>query len=97
MALSQNQNGVTKLTLSDKEERKQLWDNWKAKHPESKKTWRTDKTQRLDTLRCQAPVIVKKISATILEHTNSSNEESDEPASLERTDSIRSCYINCSI
>ena len=28
MALSQRQNGVTKLTLSDKEERKQLWDSW---------------------------------------------------------------------
>ena len=37
MALSQIQSGVTKLTLSDKEERKQLWDNWKTKHPESKK------------------------------------------------------------
>ena len=51
MALSQNQDGVTKLALSDKEERKNLWESWKAKHPESKKTWRTDRNQRSDTLR----------------------------------------------
>ena len=90
MALSNNQDGVTKLALSDKEERKNLWEIWKTKHPESKKTWRTDRTQRSDTLRCQATVIVKKITATILEQTDSESEETEEPASLERTDSIQS-------
>ena len=90
MGLSQIQSGVTKLTLSDKEERKQLWDNWKTKHPESKKTWRTDRIQRSDTLRCQAPVIVKRISATILEQTDSTNEETEDPVGLERSDSIQS-------
>ena len=90
MALSQRQNGVTKLTLSDKEERKQLWDSWKAKHPESRKTWRTDRAQNSNTLRCQAPMIIKKISAKIQEQTNSTDEEIEEPASLERADSIHS-------
>ena len=37
MGLSSIQNGITKLTVSNKEKRKQLWDNWKTKHPESKK------------------------------------------------------------
>ena len=90
MGLSPMQNGVTKLTVSYKEKRKQLWDNWKAKHPESQKTWRTDKIQSSDTLRCQAQVIVKRISANILEQTDSSNEESKEPAGLERSNSIQS-------
>ena len=80
MGLSPLQNGIIKLTVSNKERRKELWDDWKTKQPESKKTWRTDKVQSPDTLRCQAQVTVKKISAIITE----------EPASLERSNSIRS-------
>ena len=37
MALSPWQEGVTKLAVSNKEKRKQLWDVWKTKNPESKK------------------------------------------------------------
>ena len=40
MKLSQNQEGITNLTVSDEKERKKLWDEWKTQHPESKKTWR---------------------------------------------------------
>ena len=65
MALSQRQDKVLKVALSNGEERKQLWDKWKTKHPESRKTWRTNKTQNPKTLRCQAPLIIKKISATV--------------------------------
>ena len=90
MALSQRQNEVVKLALSNKEERKQLWDRWKTKHPESRKIWRTDKTQSSRTLRCQVPLIIKRISATVQEQAASTEEENDEPAGLERTDSINS-------
>ena len=65
MNLSQRQNGVIKLALSDKEKRTQLWNRWKTKHPESRITWRTDKVQSSKTLRCQASLIIKKISATV--------------------------------
>ena len=90
MGLSSVQDGIIKLTVANKEKRKQLWDNWKTKHPESKKTWRTDRAQGSETLRCQAQVIVKKISANILEQTDSTDEEPEEPAGLERSNSIRS-------
>ena len=48
--LSQRQEGVTNLTVSNEKERKQLWDEWKTKHPESKKTWRTNNKQSSKTL-----------------------------------------------
>ena len=102
MALSQKQGKVIKIALSNGEERKQLWDKWKTKHPESRKTWRTNKTQNPRTLRCQAPLIIKRISAIvnrepvdqiegqILGWASSMEEEPIEPADLERSDSIRS-------
>ena len=78
MKLSQKQEGITNLTVSDEKERKQLWDEWKNKHPDSKKTWRTNKKQGPNTLRCQATVIIKKVSATV----------KIEPANSERSGSI---------
>ena len=102
MALSQKQDKVLKIALSNGEARKQLWDKWKAKHPESRKTWRTNKTQSSRTLRCQAPLIIKKISTTVSiapadqmeypvqDQASSMEEEPIEPAALERSDSIRS-------
>ena len=86
MGLNPWQDGVIKLAVSNKEKRKQLWDMWRTKHPESKKTWRTDRAQGPDTLRCQAQVTIKKISATIA----NPRDGPDEPASLERSSSIRS-------
>ena len=89
MGLNPWQDGVIKLAVSNKEKRKQLWDTWKAKHPESKKTWRTDRPQGPDSLRCQAQVIIKRISASIPIQRNEPIEP-DEPAPMERADSIRS-------
>ena len=34
MKISQKQEGITNLTVSEEEERKQLWDEWKNKHPD---------------------------------------------------------------
>ena len=60
MKLSQKQEGITKLTVSNEEERKKLWDEWKNKYPNSKRTWRTNRKQGPNTLRCQATIIIKK-------------------------------------
>ena len=102
MGLSQKKDKVHKIALSNGEARKQLWDKWKAKHPESRKTWRTNRNQNPKTLRCQAPLIIKKISTTVniattdqdqdqvLDWPSSTEEEQSEPATLERSDSIRS-------
>ena len=90
MGLSPWQEGVTKLAVSNKEKRKQLWEIWRTKNPESKKTWRTDRKQGPNTLRCQAPVVIKKISTNITEQENSEENEPEEPATLERSNSIRS-------
>ena len=79
MNLSQRRNGVIKLALSDKEKRKQLWDMWKTKHPESRKIWRTDKVQSSRTLRCQAPLIIKRISATVQVQSAPVEGENNEP------------------
>ena len=77
MKLSQRQEGVTNLTVSDEKQRKQLWDEWKTKHPESKKTWRTNNKQSSHTLRCQATVVIKKVSAVMeIEPANSEGSES---------------------
>ena len=90
MGLSPWQDGVTKLAVSNKEKRKQLWEIWRTNNPESKKTWRTDRKQGPNTLRCQAPVVIKKISTNITEQENSEENEPEEPATLERSNSIRS-------
>ena len=60
MGLSQKQEKVVKLALANGEERKQLWDKWRTKNPDSRKTWRTNKIQNPKALRCQAPIIIKK-------------------------------------
>ena len=77
MKLSQNQEGITNLTVSDEKERKKLWDEWKTQHPESKKTWRISNKQGAHTLRCQATVVIKKVSAIVgIEPANSEDSES---------------------
>ena len=45
MGLNPWQDGVKKLAVLNKEKRKHLWEMWRTKHPESKKTWRTDRAQ----------------------------------------------------
>ena len=65
MRLSKRQEKVSTLTVSNNEERKQLWEEWKKDHPDSKKTWRSGKTKDPDNLRCQASVIIKRVSAKI--------------------------------
>jgi len=77
MKLSQSQEGITHLTVSDEKERKKLWDEWKKLHPNSKKTWRITNKQKAHTLRCQATVVIKKVSAIVRrEPTNSEDSES---------------------
>ena len=95
MKLSQRQEGVTNLTVSNEKERKQLWDEWKTKHPKSKKTWRMNNKQSSKTLRCQATVIIKKVSAIIeIEPANSEGSESigfgNDEANSEDTNSVHS-------
>ena len=65
MQLSINQENISTIAISNTEERKQLWEEWKRFHPESKKTWKTSKAQISDSLRCQASVIIKKVSAKV--------------------------------
>ena len=65
MRLSKKQDNVSNLAVSNNEERKQLWEEWKKQHPESKKIWRSERAKDPNTLRCQAAVIIKKVSATI--------------------------------
>ena len=60
MRLSKKRDKVSNLTVSNNEERKQLWEEWKKEHPESKKIWRSERAKDPDTLRCQASVIIKK-------------------------------------
>ena len=38
MGLSQRKKDVVNISLSDGEARKQLWDKWKTKHPETMKS-----------------------------------------------------------
>ena len=89
MGLNPWQDGVIKLSVLNTEKRKQLLDTWKSKHPETKKTWRTNKTQGAETIRCQSQVNIKKISTTIEIQRNEPTEP-DEPTPLGRADSIRS-------
>ena len=65
MRLSKKQENVSSLTVSSNDERKQLWEEWKIQHPESKKIWKSERAKDPDTLRCQASVIIKRVSATI--------------------------------
>ena len=65
MNLSIKQEDISTLAISNNEERKQLWEEWKKIHPESKKIWKTTKAQDSDSLRCQASVIIKKVSAKV--------------------------------
>merc|ERR1712015_390157 len=76
-------------------ERKNLWDEWKRTYPDSKKTWRVTNKQKSHTLRCQATVIVKKVSAIVrrkptnLEDSENSDFENDDNQSID-TNSIYS-------
>ena len=87
--------GIINLTVTNEEERQKLWDKWKNKHPNSKKTWRTNRKQGPNTLRCQAPIIIKRVSATVkVEPANSERSESigfnNEDINPSDTDSIHS-------
>ena len=93
MELSQSQEGITNITVSDEKERKKLWDEWKTQHPESKKTWRINNKQGAHTLRCQATVVIKKVSAIVgTEPANSEDSESigfgNDDTHSEDTDSV---------
>ena len=59
MGLSPWQDGVIKLSVFNTKERKHLLESWKAKHPETKKSWGTVNTREEDVLRCQSHVIIK--------------------------------------
>jgi len=95
MKLSQSKKGITHLTVTDEIERKNLWDEWKETYPDSKKTWRITNNQKSHTLRCQATVIVKKVSAIVrrkptnLEDSENSDFENDDNQSID-TNSIYS-------
>ena len=51
MGLTLKKEKVTNINLSDEETRKQLWDKWKTKHPESTITWKTKKSKRYKNLK----------------------------------------------
>ena len=60
MRLSIRQEDISTVAIADNEERKQLWEEWKNLHPESKKSWKMNKARDSDSLRCQAAVVIKK-------------------------------------
>ena len=82
MELSQSKRGIRHLTVMDDVERKNLWDEWKKIHPKSKKIWRMSNKHQAHTLRCQAPVVIKRLSAIVKKS----------PANLE--DSVNSDFNN---
>ena len=94
MGLTLKKEKVTNINLSDEETRKQLWDKWKTKHPESTITWKTKKANDTRTLRCYVPMIIKEVSTTITAATEPTNqarrEDQGPPAPLERSDNIHS-------
>ena len=73
MELSLSKDGIKHLTLMDDVERKNLWEEWKKDHPKSKKIWRMSNEHQAYTLRCQAPVVIKRLSAIV--RKNSANLE----------------------
>ena len=93
MGLTLKKEKVTNINLSDEETRKQLWDKWKTKHPESTITWKTKKANDTRTLRCHVPMIIKEVSTTVTatETINpASRDDQGPPAPLERSNSIHS-------
>ena len=84
MRLSIRQEDISTVAIADNEERKQLWEEWKKIHPESQKSWKREKARDSDSLRCQAAVVIKKVSANVekeiyhQDFLNSSGEWSDQ-------------------
>ena len=70
MRLSKKQDNVSNLAVSNNKERKQIWEEWKKQHPESKKIWRSERAKDPNTLRCQAAVIIKKYQLQLKQKRN---------------------------
>ena len=63
MKLSQSRKQIKNLTVMDDIERKNLWEKWKTDYPNSNKIWRMSNKQQAHSLRCQAPVVIKKFQS----------------------------------
>ena len=91
MGLRFNKQKVTNLNLSDSSQRKKLWDKWVEEHPGSNKTWRIAKANDSQTLRCQVPVVIKKVLTTVTEAIQANDPDHEEDPiifpNLERSDS----------
>ena len=91
MGLRFKKQQVTNINLSDSSRRKKLWDKQVEDHPGSNKTWRVAKASDPQTLRCQVPVVIKKVLTTVTEtiQTNDPDPEEDPTIfpNLERSDS----------
>jgi hypothetical protein len=65
MKLSIRQEDISTIAIANIDERKQLWEEWKRIHPDSQKRWKMENARDSDSLRCQAAVVIKKVSAKV--------------------------------
>ena len=65
MKLSIRQEDVVPIAISNTKDRKQIWEEWKKFNPDSQKRWKIASAKDSDSLKCQAVVVIKKVSAEV--------------------------------
>ena len=65
MELQFHRNNIKNVPLSDLERKSELWEKWKVLNQFSKMKWGMSIIRNEDSRRCQFPIVIQEISATI--------------------------------